>query len=117
MAAEDDLFDSPTGQIVWGQSAPTGKDLVGYVGERIAATFADHGDTCPSAPAIQQPIEIGGQAGTFVAWDCGLLINLAVTVRKGIGYQFAFRDANVHGATDAADHAIFAGLLGSVRFP
>lgn len=114
---EDDLFNSPTGQIAWGIAAPTTKDLPGYVADRIAANYADHGDTCPAAPAVQEPIEVGGQAGSFVAWDCGLLINLAVTAHKGTGYQFVLRDQNVHAATDAADRAVFAALLRSVRFP
>jgi hypothetical protein len=114
---ENDVFSSPSGQIVWAQSALTKRGLAGYVDDRVEANFADHGDTCPATPAAQKPIAFGGQAGTLVAWDCGLLINLAVTVRGSLGYQFVFRDAAVHAATDPADEAVFLGLLASVRFP
>ena len=58
-----------------------------------------------------------GRTGTLLAYDCGILINLAVTVHDGIGYLFGFRDVAVHAATDPADRAVFLELLKSVHFP
>ena len=83
----------------------------------IQGTVEDHGDTCPKAiPDAQHPIEIGGQPGMLLAWDCGLLIDQAVTVRDGVGYFFGLRDPTVQAATDAADRRLFFELLDSVRF-
>jgi hypothetical protein len=112
-----DLFESPTGQIVWAVGALTKKTLPGYVDDRIEANFADRGDDCPAAPAVQKPIEIGGQDGSLVDWDCGFLFNIAITVRGGLAYQFAFQDEAVDAASDRTDEAMFTGLLRSVRFP
>jgi hypothetical protein len=112
-----DVFESPTGQIVWAVAALTRRTLPGYVDDRIEANFADRGDACPAAPAVQKPIEIGGVDGTLVDWDCGFLFNLAITVRGGLAYQFGFQDDAVDAASDQPDDEMFAGLLGSVRFP
>ena len=81
----------------------------------IEGTVEDHGDTCPVTPDARNPIEIGGQPGTQLAWNCGILINQAVTVDNGVGYFFGFRDPSVQAATDSADRELFVELLKSVH--
>jgi hypothetical protein len=115
--AEADQFVSPVAASAWAYAAPTTKDLAGYVQERIAATATAASATCPAAPELQDPIDIGGEPGTLLSWDCGILINIAVTVHNGTGYLFGFRDPAVHAATDPADRATFLELLRSVGFP
>jgi hypothetical protein len=53
----------------------------------------------------------------LLAYNCGILINHAVTVHHGVGYDFAFRDPTVAAATDPTDHAALLDILGSVQFP
>ena len=53
----------------------------------------------------------------LVEWNCGILINVAVTVHDGVAYLFGFRDLGVHAATDPADRAALQGLLDSMQFP
>jgi hypothetical protein len=114
--AEADQFIGPVAASAWAFAAPTAKSLAAYVQERIAANYADHAATCPATPEAQDPIEIGGQPGTLLAWNCGILINGAVTVRNGVGYLFGFRDPSVHAAIDATDRELFLELLQSVNF-
>jgi hypothetical protein len=116
-APEQDKFAGPTAATAAGLAAPTTQDLAGYVRERIAAIFKDHGDTCPPVPEIKDPIEIGGEPGMLLGWDCGILINNAVTVHEGVGYMFGLRDPGIHAASYPGDRAIFMELLKSVRFP
>jgi hypothetical protein len=112
-----DQFLGPDDTSSWAFAAPTTKGLRAYVKGTIEGTVEDHGDTCPAAtPDAQHPIEIGGQPGTLLAWDCGLLINQAVTVEDGVGYFFGFRDPSVQAATNAADRKLFLELLDSVKF-
>jgi hypothetical protein len=120
--AEADQFAFPCegndcGASAWAFAAPTPEDLAGYAEERIAAVAEGASATCPLTPESQDPVDIGGEPGTLLSWDCGILINIADTVHDGIGYQFGFRDPAVHAATDPADRAIFLELLSSVRFP
>lgn len=61
-------------------------------------------------------ITVGGERGTLISWNCGILINVAVTVHAGIGYTFGFRDPAVRAATDPTDRATFVGVLDSVTF-
>lgn len=112
-----DQFVGPAAASSWAVAAPTLKDLAGYVKERIAANAAVPGGRCPATPDAEDPIEIGGEPGTLLAWNCGILINSAVTVHDGIGYAFGFRDPSVHAATDPTDRAILLELLESVGFP
>jgi hypothetical protein len=114
-AAEADRFVGPAAASSWAYAAPTAKDLAAYVKENIEATAKYHGDTCPATPEAQDPIEIGGQPGTLLAYNCGILINNAVTVDKGVGYLFGFRDPSVQAATDAADRELFLELIKSVN--
>jgi len=116
-APEADQFVGPAAASAWALVAPTAKDLAAYVKESIAATAKYHGDTCPAPLETVDPIKIGGEPGTLLAWNCGILINIAATVHNGTGYLFAFRDPAVDAATDPADRAILSELLNSVGFP
>ena len=83
----------------------------------VAANAKYHGDTCPPRPAARKPITIGGDPATLLEYDCGILINLAVTVHNGVGYQFLLRDPAIHASTDPTDQKAFLELLESVEFP
>jgi hypothetical protein len=100
----------------WAFAAPTTKGLGPYARGTIEATLEDHGDTCPAGPVAEHPVEIGGQPGVLLEWDCGLLINQAIAVEKGVGYFFGLRDPSVHSATNPRDRKLFLGLLASVQF-
>jgi hypothetical protein len=114
---EADQFVGPSAASAWFFGAPTAKKLADRVKESITANAAAHGNTCPPVPEVQDPIKIGGQPGTFLAYNCGILINSAIAVHNGVAYLFGFRDPGVHAATDPADRAAFLALLKSVRFP
>jgi hypothetical protein len=114
---EADQFISPTPASAWFFGAPTTKDLAGRVKESIAANAKDHGAQCPAVPNFNDPIEIGGEPGVLLGYDCGILINNAITVHKGNVYMFGFRDPAIHAASYPGDRAIFLELLKSVRFP
>jgi hypothetical protein len=113
---KSDQFVSPATASAWAYAAPTSLDSAAYAPDRIAGTYADHSDTCPATPEVQEPIEIGGEVGTFLAWDCGILINQAVIVHDGIGITFGLRDPGIHAATDPGDRATLEQILDSVRF-
>jgi hypothetical protein len=113
-----DQFVGPSDVSSWAYAGPMTGDLAGFVKDNIAWTVRDHGDTCPAtAPETTEPIEIGGESGMLLSWDCGILINQAVLVRDGTNFVFAMRDPGIHAATDPADRAILEDLLGSVTFP
>ena len=114
---EADQFISPGPASAWFFGAPTSKDLAAREAERVAANAKDHGDTCPPVPESQDPIEIGGEPGVLSSYDCGILIDTAVTVHDGVAYVFGFRDPAVHAASSPDDRALFLGLLESVKFP
>ena len=113
----NDKFGGPQAATAWAYAGPVSLDLAGYTKDRVAATLRDHGDTCPAGPEVSEPVQIGGQKGTFLAFDCGILINQALTVRDGVGYSFVMRDFSVAAATDATDRALFQQLLDAVVFP
>lgn len=116
-APESDQFISRLAASAWLVAAATDKDLATYTTQLIAANARDHGDTCPPQPEAQETIKIGNEPGTLLAYNCGILINLAVAVHNGRAYVFGFRDPAIHAATDAADRSTFVALLESVRFP
>jgi hypothetical protein len=112
-----DKFGGPTTASAWAFAGPVTLDTAGFAKDRIAANARDHGDTCPATPDVNEPIQIGGEPGVFLAWNCGILINQAVIVHEGTGFTVAVRDPGVHAATDAADRALLEDLLNSVTLP
>ncbi len=112
-----DQFISRAASSAWLFEAPTTKDLAGKVKESIAINAAEHSDTCPAVPEVNDPIDIGGEAAVLLGWDCGILINNAIAVHDGNAYLFGFRDPAIHAANDPADRATFLELLHSVTFP
>ena len=100
----------------FGFAAPISSDLSGYATDVIARNAKFHGDTCPPKPDSTEQTTVGSEPGAFIAWNCGILINLAVTLHQGTGYEFVFRDPGVHQATDPTDRATFDSILGSVSF-
>jgi hypothetical protein len=116
--AETDQFVGPGDMTAWAFAGPFRGDLTAFVADRIAATARDHSDTCPVAePEINERLQIGRQAWVLLGWDCGALINTAVTVRAGVAYTFNFRDLDLRAATDPDDRAIFLSMLDSVELP
>lgn len=113
----DKFFSSVTGRGSFAVAGRWKRDLAAYTTFLIAWTFRTHGDTCPPKPDTRNPVTIGGQPGVLLAYNCGILINIAATVRHGVGYQFVFRDSGVSAASDPADHAVFLQMLRSVQFP
>ena len=110
-----DVFGGP-GNAVWAFSAPTNVRLDPYVADVIAKNFQEHGDTCPEEPESIEPVTIGGEPGKLIAWNCGILINVAAVIHDGTGFHFPMRDPNVHAATDPKDHATLVSMLESVVF-
>ena len=116
--ADADKFVGPERLTAWAFAGPFSGDLAAFVADRIAATARDHADTCPVAePEINEPLEIGGQQWVLLGWNCGALINYAVTVRGGIAYGFVFRDLAVEAASDPDDRALFMSILRSIELP
>jgi hypothetical protein len=113
-----DAFGNPglNRQMAFGQATPTKSLLAAWVADGIAANFQVHSGRCPQRPTSVEPVTIGGQPGTLVAWNCGTLINAAFTVANGYGYRFVFLDPAIQAATDPDDHATFTTMLGSVVF-
>lgn len=113
-----DKFASPSDVSAFAFAGPVTVDLAGFVKATIAWTVRDHGDTCPAtAPEKIEPIEIGGEPGMLLSWNCGILVNDAVLVRDGTGFVLVMRDPSVAAATDPADRALLEALLNSVKFP
>ena len=105
-----------TGFGAFGLAAPTTMSLAAWVTDGIRTDLQVHSDTCLQKPDSPEPVTIGGQPGTLVAYNCGILINTAFTIVNGYGYQFGFRDPGVQAATNPADHATFTTMLKSVVF-
>jgi hypothetical protein len=104
--------------IALGIAGPFSGDLTAYVQDRIAATARDHADTCPpNALQSNRPISIGGQPGVLLTFNCGALIDQAITVHGGVGYDFTLRDLAFAGTLDPTDLASFRSMLDSLVFP
>lgn len=112
-----DQFQGPMYAQFWAYGAPVSMDLAGFVRAQIAANARDHGDTCPAKPEVQEPISIAGGPGVFLAWNCGILINEAITVHGGKAFMLFARDLLIHAATDAADRSTLDALLANVTLP
>jgi hypothetical protein len=116
--ADTDKFGGPAQLSAFGFAGRFSGNLTAFVSDRIAATAQDHADTCPVAePEINERLQIGAQQWALLGWDCGALINTAVTVRAGIGYVVTFRNLAIQAATDPADRAIFRSMLDSIELP
>jgi hypothetical protein len=116
--AEADRFAGPERLSAWAFAGPFSGDLAALVADRVVANARDHSDTCPSAePEINEPLRIGDQPWVLLGWNCGALVNQAVTVRARVAYAFTFRDFAVLAATDPADRAIFRSMLDSIELP
>jgi hypothetical protein len=116
--AETDKFVGPDQLMAWAFAGPFGGELASLVSDRIAANARDHADTCPGAvPEINEPLRIGGQPWVLLGWNCGALINQAVTIRAGVAYAFTFRDLGINAATNPVDRALFLSILDSIELP
>jgi hypothetical protein len=114
---EADLIGQPgDARGVWAAAARSKRTLAAATAFAIRWNRDVHGDTCPHPPT-RTPVMVGGQPGVLLAYNCGILVNMAVTVTHGVEYWFAFLDHGVAAANDPADHAIFMKMLSSVRFP
>ena len=113
----NDRFVTGVSASAWARAAPVSGNLGAYVAATIAANAEFHGSTCGTEPPdAVEPITIGGETGSLLAWDCGILINVGVTIHAGNGYFFGFRDPAIHAATDPLDHDLFVAMLASVSF-
>jgi hypothetical protein len=116
--AESDKFVGPGRLSAWAIAGPFVGDLEAFTADRIAANARDHSDTCPpDAFQVKEPFRIGDQPWVFLGWNCGALINEAITIRGGIAFAIVFRDLAVEAATDPADRAIFQSMLDAVELP
>jgi hypothetical protein len=115
-SAQVDQFGSAS-TAVFAVAAHWKRDLAAYTRFWIVWNARYHGEHCPPAPNTRNPITIGGQPGVLLAYNCGILINIAATVHSGVGYSFSFRDLGVQAATDPTDHATFLNILRSVQLP
>ena len=116
--ADVDKFAGPGQLSAFGFAGPFDGTLATFVTDRIAANARDHADTCPNPqPEINERLQLGDQQWVLIGWNCGAMINQAVTVRAGIAYAFTFRDLGIDAATDPADRALFMSILDSVELP
>jgi hypothetical protein len=113
----DRFFRASSSALSFAAAARWTHGLPAYRKFLIASTVRYHSDTCPSRPDKQAGIAIGGRPGVLLEYNCGILINIAATVRHGVGYVFTFRDDSVQAASDRTDHAVFVQMLRSVEFP
>jgi hypothetical protein len=117
-SAAADLLGQPSDtKGVWVAAAPSKRTLEADVAYAITWTDHYHGDYCPPQPNSRSPITVGGQPGVLLRYNCGILVNVAVTVDRGVEYWFNFIDRSMAAAADPADTATFTSMLTSVRFP
>ena len=83
----------------------------------IARNAKFHGDTCPPVPERTEATTAGDEPATFMAWNCGILIDIVVVLHHGVGYEFVMRDPDVSAATDPTDRKILDALLKTLTFP
>jgi hypothetical protein len=92
------------------------QDLAAWARLWIVATDRYH-ESCPPKPNARTPVSIGGRPGLLLEYNCGILVNMAVLVHRGLAYLFTFVNDSVPAATDPTDHATFVSMLRSVQFP
>jgi hypothetical protein len=100
---------------VWAAAARSPRNLTADTTFAIIWNHHYHGDTC-QRPPTRSRVTVGGRPGVLLAYNCGILVNQAVTVRHGVEYWFVFVDRGVPAATDPPDRAMFLDILRSVRF-
>jgi hypothetical protein len=111
-----DQFRSASTAAAYTVAAQWKQDLAAFAKFWISDTARYH-ESCPPKPTRRHSITIGGQPGALLAYNCGILVNLAVTVHHGIGYNFTFVDDSVQSVTDPTDRATFLNMLKSIHFP
>jgi hypothetical protein len=112
-----DEFLSTDTRDAWAVARPWRRDLAAYTRFLIAWNAQYHGQLCPAKPDVTTTVTIGGQPGVLLGYACGILINIAATVHRGVAYEFVLKDDHVQAATSPADHATFAQMLNTVQFP
>ena len=117
-ATEADIIGQP-GETrgVWAAAAPTKLNLAAETAFAIKWNTDLHGDYCPRRPTMRTRVLVGHQPGVLLAYNCGILVNTAVTVHRGVEYWFSFVDHGVAAASDPADHAMFMRILSSIQLP
>jgi hypothetical protein len=93
--------------------APTSLDLSAY-GDDVIARVAQLHAECPPTPESVESTTVGSDPAMFIAWNCGILVNLVVGLHGDEGYQFVFRDPSLH--EDATDRSTFESMLDTVSF-
>lgn len=117
-SAQVDLMGHPgESKGVWIAAARSKRDLAADTAFAITWNAHYHGDYCPSRPNMRDRVTIGGQPGVLLAYNCGILVNFAVTVDRGVEYWFTFVDRGLAAANNPSDRATFLKMLSSVRFP
>ena len=111
-----DLYSGPH-LIVLGFAGPFAGDLTAFQADRVAANARDHAECGSDAYQGGQPIDVAGQPGLLLTWDCGALVEQAITVHAGVGYSFTIRDLNFAASLDPTDLASVRSMLDSVTFP
>ena len=101
---------------IWAAAARSKRDLAADTAFAIIWNANYHGDNCPHRPTIRNRVTSAANQASYCD-NCGILINMAVTVNHGVEYWFVFVDRGVAAATDPTDHLTFVKVLSSVQFP
>jgi len=110
-----DKFHGPGLRTVHAFVTPISVDLAAYSEDIIARNAQSHTE-CPPQPESVESTKVGPDPATFIAWNCGILINLVVGLHRDQGFQFLFRDPDLHQASDATDQAAFESMLDTVSW-
>lgn len=110
-----DQFGSASGPVSFAVAAPWTQSLAEWARFWIEQTTHYH-EMCPPKPNTRDAVSIGGEPGSLLGYNCGILVNIAVTVRRGVAYCFTFVDDSVPAATDPTDRDTFLAILRSVQF-
>ena len=110
-----DKFQGPGLKTVHVFAAPISLDLAAYRDDVIARNAQLHGE-CPPQPDSLKSTSVGSDPATFIAWNCGILINFVVGLHGDQGFQFLFRDPDLQQASDATDRSTFESILDTVSF-
>ena len=113
-----DLFKGPGGVDAWVVAAPTNQNLAAYASRTVRVAGAVH--SCPKVPQSNRAITIGGAPGRLLDTQCpagsGFLVELAVTIRHGIGFVIGSQNPSGEVPNDQpADRAAFRNFLAGIR--